>query len=296
MKFIVRFGEVVMIPPDESKTMQALAELSDGGGAENPTTDDYFFDLNAQRNSLAETLQEAGVEASTEETLSTLIPKANKKIADENIVNDPYTAFFEVVMGAPIDGQPTKAPGGLFKGATTMPPYFDTSKITNFKEWFHTYKCETIPPYDFSNATSVYNIFYWCDGLKYLPDLDFSKATDNQGLFRAIWGCLDLVSIKSLKMPSGKGIPQIWGDTKKVTSLTIKGTLDADVNLQGLPLDMPSAKSVMLALADFSNTENVFEYSVYFSPTTLEYIEAEGATAPNGLKWKDYVMNKGYNM
>jgi hypothetical protein len=47
-----------------------------------PTIADYLNDLTYHKNSLAETLQNSGVEASTEETFSMLVPKANEKIAN----------------------------------------------------------------------------------------------------------------------------------------------------------------------------------------------------------------------
>ena len=76
----------------EDDVKHALAGLSDGGGVDNPTTDDYLNDLSNQKTALAETLIESGVEASTDETFSTLVPKANEKIKDST--GDEMVALF----------------------------------------------------------------------------------------------------------------------------------------------------------------------------------------------------------
>lgn len=61
-------------------------------------------------------------------------------------------------------------------------------------------------------------------------------------------------------------------------------------------LSIESAKSIITALYDYSGTEKEFKKSVQFSSATLKLLEAEGATAPNGMTWIDYAINKGWNV
>ena len=68
-----------------------------------PTTADYLNDLVAQKNSLAKTLADSSVEVGENETFSTLVPKANKKImysGEDNplltkLMNDEVFDFYD---------------------------------------------------------------------------------------------------------------------------------------------------------------------------------------------------------
>lgn len=66
------------------------------------------------------------------------------------------------------------------------------------------------------------------------------------------------------------------------------------INFKSSPLTVESAKRVITILEDYSGTADEYTYSVTFSASTLELLEAEGATAPNGDTWMNYIQSKGW--
>ena len=101
----------------EDDVKQALADLSNGGGVDNPTTDDYLNDLDNHRNSLAETLIESGVKASTDETFSTLVPKANEKLANSK---DYLGARLTNTLSEYSNSEVTEIPEQAFRQCTSL--------------------------------------------------------------------------------------------------------------------------------------------------------------------------------
>ncbi len=343
---------------------EQLAELSDGGGVENPTTDDYVNDLINRRNSLAETLQEAGVEASPDETFSTLVPKNNEKIKEMAVsagVIDALTNYGE-----------RENCEGLFRGCTlvTELPPIAMSKATNLYYAFQ--NCSSLTKVTFKGTppapTGCREMFQCCLSLTEIPNIDFSKVETLQGAFdrcislpkhitfnaydcrnlqTAFQGvpCEELTVIISDKCTSLYGLCAsyfeymgakhltIIGDTSNATFANIFFKSDA-ISLYGdnlvfgknsqcgsmwmywcgnfkniTPkrietnfymahtgvLTLESAKNIINALVDYSGTDEEFAYEVTFHPNTLALLEAEGATAPNGLTWLEYADSKGWN-
>lgn len=66
------------------------------------------------------------------------------------------------------------------------------------------------------------------------------------------------------------------------------------INFKDSPLTAESAKRVIAILKDYSGTTYEYKYSVTFSQSTIDLLEAEGNTAPNGDTWMNYIQSKGW--
>ena len=59
-------------------------------------------------------------------------------------------------------------------------------------------------------------------------------------------------------------------------------------------LSVESAKSILLGLANYAETENEFSHMVKIYITIWDSLDAEGETAPSDTTWRDYVYLKGW--
>lgn len=126
-----------------------------------------------------------------------------------------------------------------------------------------------------------------------VPKIIFGKSSNPVNLFLT---AAELETIDEVAFPYGMNVGINFLNCNALKNLTASGVWDKNTNAQSCPLTAESAKSILLACKDFTGTANEFKWSVTFSPTTLEYLEAEGATAPNGLTWLEYASSKGWNI
>lgn len=92
----------------------------------------------------------------------------------------------------------------------------------------------------------------------------------------------------------GNGANTLYGNYK-LTDMSIGGKLYCSLSIKKSPLNIESAKNIITSLENYAGTENEFAHTITFSDATKTLIEAEGATAPNGMTWEDYVYEKGWN-
>lgn len=174
-------------------------------------------------------------------------------------------------------------------------PLYDLSSATNVGHMFgNCLKLTEIPRFDLSNATNVSNFVGGCTGLTELPVLDTSKVTEFKNM---CIGCSSLKTIHGLDFSSLTNLSMTLMpcNLPSLENLTLNGILQVTMSFSNAPLTAESAKSVINALVDYTGTEYEFTKSIQFSSTTLAYLEAEGATAPNGDTWQSYATDKGWN-
>lgn len=105
----------------------------------------------------------------------------------------------------------------------------------------------------------------------------------------------NLVTVRGLTVHEGVGFGSTFVNDYALKNITIEGTIGKSIDFKYSPLTAESAKSVISALKDYSGTDKEYTYSVTFSASTLELLEAEGATAPGGLTWTEYIKAKRWN-
>lgn len=166
--------------------------------------------------------------------------------------------------------------------------------------------------------TSAYMMFRYTEITKDISDdVDFSKSTNNGYVFYgakikrlnfvdlssaqslvSVFGQSTVTEKISLKISNnGAKFTDMFTNMKGLVDLAIDGKiLEGNTNLASSTLlSVESAKSFITALADNSGTANEFKFKVTFSETTKSLLEAEGATAPNGDTWLNYMTAKGWN-
>ena len=147
---------------------------------------------------------------------------------------------------------------------------------------------------DFGNCKNVTYAFYQCKFSR-LPELDFRNAgTTTQYL---IFGGQVVTVDKLILSESGANCSRTFDYANSLKNIVVEGVIGAvsNVGLQYCKkLTLASAKSILTALEDVSGTERAGLYIVSLSPETTALLEADGATAPNGLTWLEYVSAKGW--
>ena len=147
---------------------------------------------------------------------------------------------------------------------------------------------------DFSNCTNVTYVFYQCK-FSHLPILDFSKAGSSTQymLFGRYVETID----KLILSESGQNCKNTFAYASALENIVIEGKIAAvsNVELSGCSkLTLASAKSILTALSDASGTDRAGLYAITLAPEVVALLEADGATAPNGLTWMEYVSAKGW--
>jgi hypothetical protein len=147
---------------------------------------------------------------------------------------------------------------------------------------------------DFSECTAVTYCFYY-SAFTHLPVLDFRSAGKSSGSL----GCGGKNTRKIDKIiltEEGQTLEDFFGYAGAMEEVEIEGKIaDADLNIKNSPkLTLDSLKSILTALKDYSGTDNEYAYTVTLRSENWAVLEADGATAPNGQTWREYVGTKGW--
>ena len=110
-------------------------------------------------------------------------------------------------------------------------------------------------------------------------------------------GCHNLVSVTI-----GSGVTQeiaqyTFLDCESLENLTIASPISATITFQGsYNLTIDSLKNIINALVDYYGTDEDGKYTLTLNSSCLATLDTEGATAPDGLTWSEYVWAKGWNL
>lgn len=121
------------------------------------------------------------------------------------------------------------------------------------------------------NVTTVKSFAYGAGSLEEITNaLDFSSVTNSTAAFTM---CGSLRHIRFVE-----------------NSIKISVAFSSSSRL-----DIDSLKSIILGLADYAGTDSEYAYALTLHDTSKVLLEAEGATAPDGGTWLDYIFTKGWN-
>ena len=144
-----------------------------------------------------------------------------------------------------------------------------------------------------NNVTSIGDsAFFQCRGLTNITIPDSVTSVGN-GI------CSSCTALTSITV--GNGLTSIhkgaFNYLEKLMNFTIASPIFTDIGfVHSTKLTIDSLKNIINALADYSGTENDSKYKLTLNSTCNATLEAEGATAPDGLTWKEYVWAKGWNL
>ena len=147
---------------------------------------------------------------------------------------------------------------------------------------------------DFSECTVATYAFY-CSAFTHLPVLDFRKAVTTTKYLGCGHSGVKKID-KIILTEDGQSLLNYFGYATLLEEVEIEGKIAGD-NLDiknSAKLTLDSLKSILTALKDYSGTANEYSYTVALRSENWAVLEADGATAPNGQTWIDYVGNKGW--
>lgn len=141
--------------------------------------------------------------------------------------------------------------------------------------------------WDFSQCTIFQSTFQSCRNLTYVMPIDVSSAGTLSIMFM---NSPMLETVTLLNIPENCVLTSMFIGCTALTNLTVTGTIGDTFNTSHCgKLSIESAKSVSLALKDFTGTGQEYSKTVQFSGNTWALLDADGATAPGGLTWREYV-------
>lgn len=146
---------------------------------------------------------------------------------------------------------------------------------------------------DFSQCTTVNACFLRCK-LKRLPVLDFTSVSRAASQTFAVMESLVNVEKIIVNPDSGISFPNgVFVSCAKLKEIRFEGALKFDVYIQNSPLSVESMKDIISHLANCKGTGDEGLYTVKFSNSCWNTLEASGV-APDGGTWKQYVINLGW--
>ena len=193
------------------------------------TTAEYLTQLQTDKSTLVTNLVAKGVDATNDETFTSLVPKV-ANIQGGVDIND----YFNPTIAAATNTQYTNGINAIIKkipdtitisgdscasmfqycSAITTIPLLDTSGVTNMSKMFFNSSVQAIPPLNTSEVTNMTSMFEGCKSLQTIPAIDTSKVTTFEGMFFA---CSALNSLPLLDMSSATSLYRTF---VSVTNLT----------------------------------------------------------------------------
>lgn len=176
------------------------------------STSEYLQQLQTDKQNLVNNLVTKGVNATNDETFTSLVPK----ILDISSGDEKYFDF-ELVKNNNSSDRTVKA--------ILKIPNFETSDWTNFDYLFDgCNNLESIPQINTSNGTSFRYTFRDCYALTSIPEINTSKGKDFSYFLS---GCRELISITKLDLSNGTNFNSIFSDCRALTNLPELNTSNA---------------------------------------------------------------------
>lgn len=298
-------------------------------GTTQSTAKDAINEINA---TLAETLIDSGVEADATAQTTELIAKIpdipnysehwNAVTNNGTFYKNLFMANLELVHAPYIDLSKCTNAFEMFKDCYALQTV-NLSKFTvptSYHSMFlYCESLEYVPDLNFIMATGQHQyVFKGCKKLKRIDGIvDLTNASgsyDGQEMFRdcesleevTVAGrylfpvelCYNCKSLKSFKIVRGiwsnRGAHRAFYNCTALTDvefdLLYGEYIKEDLSFQYSPLTAQSAKNIILNLYPTAN----FNVTITFSEYTIEQLQAEGNTSPNGNTWEEYLDDIGW--
>jgi hypothetical protein len=135
--------------------------------------------------------------------------------------------------------------------------------------------------------------------LKYVGviDLSHSGAYDSNAIYYAFNGCYDVITIEKiiLKESGKQTFTTPFGSCHDLENIVFEGKIGTNITFSSCTrLTSDSLHSILNALFDYSGTSYAGTYKLTLASVSKEKLIAEGAAAPDGLTWDEYVTAKGW--
>lgn len=151
------------------------------------------------------------------------------------------------------------------------------------------------PKYNFDSVKTVNNMYFYSRLTDTKLPINLTGVTN--GNTTAMFHGSAIKTIRTLTVDEKTVFSTTFNNCSALENITFEGTIATNgLNLQWSPLSPDSMKSVILHLKNFAGTEYEGAYSVTFSETCWAALDAEGATAPNGDTWRNYMRTLGWSV
>lgn len=170
---------------------------------------------------------------------------------------------------------------------TSMGGMFQQSQITDINKSLE--ECSVI--IDTSNCTNYSNILYQASS-KSIPTIDMAKCTSTTQMFRYAYSVnnVTIINIKPTYGWTNNAFNNCWG----LTNLFMYGEIGMGLTHTIVALTAESAKTILLALKDYSGTDEAHKYTLSLNAGTWTNLNADGELSPNGNTWREYADDKGW--
>ena len=204
------------------------------------TTQDYLTQLQVDKENLVNNLLEKGVEATTDETFTSLVPKVLDISGGEdiseyyNLTKKNSGNILSYIKQIPmIDTSGYTSMDGMFNTCPSLTtiPLLDTSNVTSMANMFN--KCSsliTIPQLNTSKVTGMASMFNNCSSLTTIPLLDTSKVTSMNNMFT---GCKSLSTIPQLNTSNVTNTSNMFNSCTSLTTIPLLDTSNV-TNMSGM--------------------------------------------------------------
>lgn len=196
------------------------------------TTAEYLTQLQTDKSTLVTNLVAKGVDATNDETFTSLVPKV-ANIQGGVDIND----YFNPTIAAATNVQYTNGINAIIKkipdtitltgdscasmfqycAAITTIPSLDTSGVTDMRKmFFNCNSLQTIPIIDTSKVTNMVDMFNNCTSLQAIPAIDTAKVINFSDTF---YRCSALTSLPSLNMSSATNLANILYNASNIIDI-----------------------------------------------------------------------------
>lgn len=141
-----------------------------------------------------------------------------------------------------------------------------------------------------TNCGSMFGYSY----ISEIPELDFTSVTTGNAVFANTWARLEKIELiivtKTLAYTSW------FSNATGLIYIRFKGEIGKSIDFKSSPLDLESAKSVITHLFNYKGTDEEGVYSVTFSETTWNYLDADVGIEVDGVtySWREYISYLGW--
>lgn len=167
--------------------------------------------------------------------------------------------------------------------------------------------------------TNVSNMFYYYLGAKVPGNIDLSKisTTATHGAIFArssleeiydlkippisysntYLSCTKLKKIAKIRVNENTAFSSAFSGCTALEEVTFEGQIGKSISFNNCSsLTLSTLKHIISTLVDYAGTDKEFDYTITLNSSSVSILEQEGSTSPNGNTWRQYAVDKGWNI
>jgi hypothetical protein len=144
---------------------------------------------------------------------------------------------------------------------------------------------------DFSEATETAERCFYYATVTRLPAIN----NTSQNFLQTVAYCkAETIDKFIVSNTVSQTFDRVFVGCENLKNILFEGVIRRSISFPDSPLSVASLKSIISCLNDFSGTDKEYTYTITFKSDCWTALDAEGATAPGGVTWRDYVTIKGW--